>query len=170
MSNDWCAKRRRARAAASAVLSNPDLVACILRHTGPSTFAVASQVCHAWLVACRYDESVLRAVALYQGGLNKAKLTHLFAISWREADALPRTKHARAGGGAYFVYREPAVDSLLSRGGMAAWRQRLRARAESPWSPFVLWPTPPCPPRRAPWQEEERLHLLESQSAVAAAG
>jgi hypothetical protein len=157
----YVARRRRRVAATNAALSNPDIVACILRgNVGPSTFAVASEVCRAWLAVCRSDATVLRDVAMFQGGLTKAKLKHLFAISDRAADALPRTLHARHGGDTYQLYRAPAVDKLLGADGMAAWRLRLRERAASQWSPFLLWPPPACPPRRAHWQEEARLHAI----------
>ena len=164
----FVARRNRRIAVTNEALGNPDIVACILRgNVGPSTFAVASEVSHVWRTVCRSDATVLRAVALYQGGLTRAKLTHLFAITANEAKALPCSTHARHGGGVYYVYRAPAVDALLSpRGGMKAWRLRLRARAESPWSPFELWPPPPCPARRAHWQEEDRLHAVEAREAL----
>lgn len=155
----YVARRQRRVAVINEALSNPDIVACILRgNVGPSTFAVASEVSRVWLGVCRSDETVLRAVALFQGGLTKAKLIHLFAT--REVDALPRTQHALARGGAYYLYRAPAIDMLLGADGMSAWRRRMRERADSPWCPFMLWPPPPPPPRRAPCQEEERLHAL----------
>ena len=155
----WLAKRRRREAATAAVLSNADLVACILRgNVGPSTFAAASMVGRAWLQACRSDEGVLRSVALYQGGLTKAALMCLFALPSRDADALPRTSHARHGGGGFFLYREPAVDALLGAAGIEAWHCRLRARAQSQWTPPLMWTSPSRQPRRAPWQEEDRLH------------
>ena len=151
----YFARRRRRNAVTNEALSNPDIVACVLRgNVGPSTFASASAVSRVWLSACRSDESVLRGVALFQGELTRAKITHLFAILDREANALP---HERRSG---CLFGAPAVDALLSGDGMAAWRRRLRERAEAPWSPFLLWPFPPPPPRRAPFQEEERLHAL----------
>ena len=160
----YIARRQRRVAVMNEALSNPDIVACILRdNVGPSTFAAASEVSRVWLGVCRSDKTVLRAVALFQGGLTKGKLTHLFAITGREADALPHEQHACRGGRCtYYLYSAPAIDTLLGADGVAAWRRRLRARAESQWSPFVLWPPPPSPPRRAHWQEEERLHALRA--------
>lgn len=158
----WLAKRRRREAVTAEVLSNTDLVACILQfNVGLSTFASASAVSRAWLQACRSDEGVLRSVALYQGGLTKAALMRLFALPSHDADALPRTSHARHGGGRFFLYREPAVDALLGAAGMEAWRCRLRARTQSQGSPSLMRPLRPrYSPRRAPWQEEDRLHAL----------
>ena len=156
------AKRRRRAAVTAEVLSNADLVACILRfNVGPSTFALASVVSRAWLQACRSDEGVLGSVALYTGGLTKAALMRLFALTSHDADALPRTAHARRGGGRYFLYREPAVHALLGAAGMEAWRCRLRDRSQSQFPPRLMWPwQPPYSTRRAPWQEEDRLHAL----------
>ena len=158
---EWLAKRRRRDEATAEVLSNPDLVASILRgNVGPTTFAAAGAVSRAWLQACRFDEGVLHSVALYQAGLTKAALMRLFALSSHDADALPRTSHARHGGGHFFLYREPAVDALLGAAGMEAWRYRLHARAQLQGSTNIMRSRsrPRCAPRRAPWQEEDWLH------------
>ena len=150
-------KRVERRAAATReALSNPDILACILRNNvGPSTFAAVSEVCRAWRAVCRSDPTVLRAVALYQGGLTRAKLVHLFAITQNAAKSLPFVAHTRYDGATCYIYSAPAVDALLCNSGMEAWRIRLQARAGSP---VGLWPPPPRPPRRAHWQEEARLH------------
>ena len=159
------ARRKRRVAVTNEALSNPDVLACILRgNVGPSTFAAVSEVCHAWRAVCRSDATVVRAVALYQGGLTMAKLMHLFAITQKQAKGLPHAAHARYDGGTYYVYSAPAVDALLSPSGMEDWRLRLHARAKSP---FKLLPPPPCPPRRAPWQEEARLHAENTRHAIA---
>lgn len=66
--------------ATAEVLSNPDLVASILRgNVGPSTFAAAGSINRAWLQACRFDESVLHSVALYQAGLTDQSRAHALA-------------------------------------------------------------------------------------------
>lgn len=150
-------KRVERRAAATReALGNPDILACILRdNVGPSTFAAVSEVCRAWRAVCRSDPTVLRSVALYQGGLTRGKLMHLFAITQCEAKSLPYKAHTRYDGATYYVYSAPAVDALLCNSGMEAWRLRLQARASSP---VALWPPPPRPPQRAHWQEEARLH------------
>ena len=152
-------KRVERRVAATGeVLSNPDILACILRdNVGPSTFAVVSEVCRAWRDVCRSDPTVLRSVALYQGGLTRAKLLHLFAITQNAAKSLPYIAHTRYDGAIYYVYSAPAIDRLLCNSGMEAWRIRLQVRASSQ---VGLWPPPPRPPRRAHWQEEARLHAV----------
>ena len=155
-------RRKRRAAATMEALSNPDIVACILRgNVGLSTFSAASEVSRAWFTACRSDATVLRAVALRQGGLTSPELTHLFAISRKESAALPCTKACARNGGVYYVHGEPAVDALLEGpDGLQAWRLRLRARAESPWSPLILWPPPKPSTRRARWQFEENQRVL----------
>mgnify|MGYP002883617104 FL=1 len=164
----YIASRKRRVAVTNEALSNPDILAYVLRgHVGPSTFAAVSEVCHAWRAVCRSDATVVRAVALYQGGLTMAKLMHLFAITQNQAKGLPHAAHARYDGGTYYLYSAPAVDALLCPSGMEAWRLRLHARAEASGSPFKLWPPPPCPPRRAPWQEEARLHAANTRHAIA---
>ena len=109
----------RTRIAIDAVVSDVNLVALILAgNVGPSGFVAASLVCKAWLSVCREDERVLRGLAAYHGGLTKGVFVKLFAISSQEADALPRAKHLRFGGGHYFLYRADAVDAVLAVGGI----------------------------------------------------
>ena len=121
------ARRKRRVAVTNEALSNPDILAYILRgNVGPSTFAAVSEVCRAWRAVCRSDVTVVRAVALYQGGLTMAKLTHLFAITQNQAKGLPHTTHARYDGGTYYVFSAPAIEALLSPSGMEAWRLRLK--------------------------------------------
>ena len=106
-------KRMRTHAVMRDVLSDLDLVAHILAgNIGPSAFVAASLVSKGWLSVCRTDERVLRGAAQYQGGLTKGTLIKLFAISSCVADALPRTSHARYGGGTYFLYGEAAINAL----------------------------------------------------------
>ena len=110
----YLARRKRRVAVTNEALSNRDILAYVLRgNVGPSTFAAVSEVCRAWRAVCRSDATVVRAVALYQGGLTMAKLTHLFAITQNQAKGLPHAAHARYGGGAYYLFSAPAVDALL---------------------------------------------------------
>jgi hypothetical protein len=141
---------RRARwAAGEAVLCNPDLVSHILSGTvGPSTYFAASHVSRAWRAACRAGETLLRLVALYQGGLTKTAFTRLFALTPREADGFPRTSHRRGGGGVYYIYGESAVDSVLAPGGFARWHQRLANRPAASTGR----------PAADAWEVEDRLH------------
>lgn len=147
------------------VVSDPDLVALILRENiGVSAFGSASLVCRVWLQVCRSDVRLLRGVALYTDGLTKGAFMKLFAVSSSAADALPRTTHKRYGGGTYYLYRQDAVDAILADGGgMAAWRDRLRARAASPQC--VVWPFGPDQPPslRGMSGQEERLRARAAQ-------
>ena len=116
-------------AAGNAVLSNPDLVFCILSGgIGPSTYFAATLVCKSWRDACRADETLLRLVALYQGGLTRGMFTRLFALTAREARDMPHTTRTRAEGGTYYLYGAAAVDLVLAPGGFVKWRQRLESR------------------------------------------
>ena len=154
-------KRYRASEAVDLVLSDVDLIAYILTGTlGPSTFNAATLVCKAWHSVCRNDERVLRSASVYTGGLTKSALIRLFAISSKQADALPRTQHVRFGGGTYFLYREGAVDAILADGGMGRLRERFSARAANPWSSHVAFPVSPLlhGDRRCVADREERLH------------
>ena len=167
MSLGW---RRRWCAAVGAVVSDDDLVALILSQgIGPASFGAASLVCKSWLCACRSDERVLRGVARYQGGLTKGAFMKLFAITSKEADALPHSLHKRYGGGTYFLYRDNAVDAGLSVGGMEEWQRRLHLRAESPY--VGGWPqSSDC--FRLAARREERLHdqAVRRQALVSARG
>ena len=59
------ARRKRRIAVTNEALSNPDILAYILRgNVGPSTFAAVSEVCHAWRAVCRSDEWEERVVAV----------------------------------------------------------------------------------------------------------
>ena len=134
-------------AAGNAVLSNPDLVFCILSGgIGPSTYFAATLVCKSWRDACRADETLLRLVALYQGGLTRGMFTRLFALTTREARDIPHTTRKRAQGGTYYLYGADAVDHVLAPGGFVKWRQRLESR---PATTRVV---------RSSWELEDGLH------------
>jgi len=159
-------KRQRTRLAVSSVVLSPDLVTLILTdNIGPITFAAASLVCKVWLSVCRSDAAVLRGVALYQGGLTKHVFTKLFAVTYREAEALPHTTHKRHGGGTYFLYREAAVNAVLARG-VGEWRRRLRLRSENE---CIIRRSPQhqqFPACRRALQKEEHLHKQASQRSA----
>ena len=154
-------KIQRTQAAIDAVVSDDDLLALILSQgIGPASFTAASLACKSWLSVCRSDERILRGVALYQGGLTKGAFMKLFALTSKEADALPRSSHRRYGGGSYFLYRGDAVDAVLAAGGIKGWQKRLRFRAEHPC--IIGWLQKPDCFRLASWREE-RLHAQAVQ-------
>ena len=141
--------------AGEAVLSNPDLVACILSGTiGPSTYFAASLVSKGWRDACRADETLLRLVALYQGGLTRGMFTRLFALTPHEAREVPHTTHKRAAGGTYYLYGQAAVDCVLAPGGFHRWRERLERRPVTTRAPS------------GSWELEDRLHARSTRMRV----
>ena len=142
-------QRRARRAAIDAILSDPDMVVYVLKgNVGPSTFSTASLVCKTWRSACLADEALLRAVAEYQGALTKTAFVRLFAVSWRDVAKLPHEQYAR-----YALFGPAAVDAALAAG-LEAWRQRLRARASSPY----YKPLGPTHLSGTAHEHEERLH------------
>ena len=145
--------RRAKWAVTEAVLSNPDLVAHVLSGTvGPSTYFAASLVSKAWHAACRADETLLRLVALYQGGLTRTVFVRLFALTPNEAEAMPHTIKRRPLGGVYYLYGAEAVERVLADGGFDQWRQRLANRPAPRWRGTLTH-----------WRDEERLHARASR-------
>jgi hypothetical protein len=105
-----------------------DLVARILSgNVGASTFAQACMVSRTWREACTRDEALLRAVALYSGGLTKSAFGGLFALYPDELRALSHTKHAKRGSSQmYYMFAAAAVDEALCMlGGVQGWCVRL---------------------------------------------
>ena len=142
----WC--RKRESVAGARVLSNPDLVAHILSGTiGPSTYFAASLVCRAWHAACRSDETLLRLVALYQGGLTRTLFRSLFALTQQEVESLPHIVRRRPVSGTYYLYGEDAVEQVLAGGGFARWLERIAARPRQRWRSQTMG-----------WELEDRLH------------
>ena len=140
--------KRHRWAAGNAVLSNPDLVFCILSGgIGPSTYFAATLVCKSWRDACRADETILRLVALYQGGLTRGMFTRLFALTQKEVLAMPHTVRRRPRGGVYYIYGAEAVECVLSDDGFAQWHVRLSNRPAPRWGIAT-----------SHWQVEDRLH------------
>jgi hypothetical protein len=163
--SDEASARQRRRAAYSAVLTNGGLVGSILRAgIGPSTWGVAGQVCRAWREVCNSDEAALRMVAHYQGGLTKGMFCGLFALSPAEAATFAHTTHRSSKGHVYYLYRTPAIDSVLSMGGttgLSERRKRKRTPTGSPkvCSARVIMSSPDNKRLKlAPWEREDRLH------------
>ena len=121
------------RTPASVIFDNPDIVGVILRHAelGPAAFVAAARVSKAWYAACHADTDLLLAAARRYRYLTKRTMMDLFALSWREADKLPRGKSPRRNGGFLYMYCTAAIDrALLMVGGLEGWKQRLAKRAE----------------------------------------
>ena len=77
---------------------------------------------------------LLVAAALNANALTKRELMGWFALQSAEADMLPRTKHKRLAGGYYFLYRQPAFESVLGSylGNAKDWEERLQLRQAKP--------------------------------------
>ena len=150
--------RLRARAARTAVMSNTDLVCVMLNgNIGPNTLAIASQVCKTWREVCS-TEAVMRAAALYVGGVTRGVFCGMFAVSFTESRALSHVERKSGNGRTYYMYSGKAVDAVLAAGGLSERRRRL------------IWSTPSprtgaTPPRYLPerWEVEERLHAKVEQ-------
>ena len=139
------------RTAGDEVLSNPDLVAQILTGTiGPDTYFSACLVSKAWLNACRSSATLLRLVALYQGGITRTIFMRLFALSHEEAKALPHTTRHRHHIGPYYLYEKAAIDQVMEGNGLSRWRHRLERPKKSKW----------CAPTRS-WKAEFHSHCRE---------
>ena len=76
----------------------------------------------------------------------------LFALTPREAEAMPHTVKRRPLGGVYYLYGEEAVERVLADGGFDQWRRRLASR-----------PAPRWRPKPVHWRGEERLHARASR-------
>ena len=100
---------------AFAVLQDPDLVAAVLRdNCGAATVIAAGCVCRVWRAAAAQPE-VVRAAALYTGGLTKQMFMSFFALSNAKAGAYEHerclTMNAKCR--PYYMFRAPAVDKAL---------------------------------------------------------
>ena len=152
--------RRRAKAARDAVMTNADLVCVMFNgNIGPNTLAIASQVCKTWRAACS-TEAVLRAAALYTGGVTKGVFCGMFALTYAEARAIPHDERRSSIGRLYFLYSAKAVDAVLVNGGAQALSARRRRRllcSAPPPFPRARAIAPAVPHRYAPerWRVEE---------------
>ena len=79
---------------------------------------------------------LLVAAALNTNSLTKGQLMGWFALQGAEADMLPRTRHKRLAGGYYFLYRQPAFESVLLASYLNTdakyWEERLQLRRAEP--------------------------------------
>ena len=78
---------------------------------------------------------LLVAAALNTNALTKGQLMGWFALKGVEADMLPRTRHKRLAGGYYFLYRQPAFESVLAsylNTDAKYWEERLQLRRAEP--------------------------------------
>ena len=119
--------------AMAAVLDNGDLLALVLEHArlGPRELVMASRVSRLWHETCYCDVTLAVGAALAARRLTKRALMGLFALEWREADALPRAKCPRLHGGSMYLYDATVAVAGWSTcvGDSETWRTRLAQRA-----------------------------------------
>lgn len=119
------------------LLSCPDLVETLLCHIDHASSVALGRTCSAartaQRAAIRANPLLLAAAARNADrALTKTTLMGWFALTSREADALPRAVYARRrpGGGCYYLYRDDAFDRaatvVAARDGM--WAERLDRR------------------------------------------
>lgn len=163
-------RRQRLAVAAECVFANPDLVHLILNGSaGPATFVACSAVNRTVHTVCRSSDSLVRSVALYCGGLTKATMCGLFALSDAEANALPHVLRRRVGGGMYCLFGPEAVERVLADlGGMVGVRQRMRAAVEGRGVESSRSASRRTGLHRCSWEQEERLHESEVRRRRAA--
>lgn len=144
--------------AVNAVMTNTDIVSIILNgNVGPNTLGIASQVCKTWYEVCS-TETVLRAAALYIGGLTRGVFCGMFALSYAESRALPHVRRMSINmRRIYFLYTQKAVDAVLDAGGSQALRERRRRRITRQFIEY-----PPSNFHTERWRVEEMLHAKVS--------
>jgi hypothetical protein len=148
-------------------MSNADLVYVMLHgNIGPNTLAIASQVCKTWREVCSM-EAVMRAAALYTGGVTRGVFCGMFAVSFRESRAFPHEERKSGNGRTYYLYSEKAVDAMLAAGAALSERRRRLIWSTPPPSPRTGAQALLTPPRYLPerWEVEERLHARAEQDA-----
>jgi hypothetical protein len=149
--------RLRVCHAVNAVMTNTDIVSIILNgNVGPNTLGIASQVCKIWHEVCS-TETVLRAAALYIGGLTRGVFCGMFAVSYAESRALPHAQRKSRNMRIYFLYTQKAVDAVLNAGGSQALRERRRRRITSQFTEYT-----PANFHIERWRMEEILHAKVS--------
>ena len=145
--------RLRTCHAVNAVMTNTDIVSIILNgNVGPNTLGIVSQVSKIWYEVCS-TEAVLRAAALYIGGLTRGVFCGMFAVSYAQSRALPHVQRKSRNMRIYFLYTQKAVDAVLDAGGSQALRERRRRRTTTQFTKY----TPPNVNIER-WRMEELLH------------
>ena len=105
----------RTGALALEVFSSTELVEKILSHNaGIITWQAVSLLCTASLRAARSSIPLLRSVALYTGACTQQQLQQLFAVTWKEAYALPSETYEMLDS-KYKLYRASAIDAVLEK-------------------------------------------------------
>ena len=119
------------------VLEQLDLAVLVLGGLDPASMVALGRVSRN--VRAARDAAISAAPRLLvqaaenAGALTKTHLMGWFALTSAEADALPRARYMRRGGGYYFLYRQSAFEQVIGGDksllvGIADWIARLRLR------------------------------------------
>ena len=104
------------------VLSSVDLLEHILvDNVGVATYVAVRQVNSATRAVCFGSKTLLRAVALYQGGLSKREFAGLFSLNYQEAGRYPHKHQGRR-----HLFTASAIDQALAKP-WCMWRIRVDA-------------------------------------------
>ena len=95
--------------AAHHVLSDPDLLMCILSGSVRAYVAIR-QLCRATRDTCMDHKALLRTVALNAGGLKKCEFVGLFSLTYQEGSRYPHSRNGRR-----HIFSAPAIDQALAR-------------------------------------------------------
>lgn len=126
-----------ASTATAHVLQNPDLMRIVLlNNVGAATAIATGCVCRVWREATA-DQEVMRAAALYTGGLTKGMFMRFFALS---ASEMGRYEYklcfpTNPRGFKFHSYREPAVEMAIPG---RAERRRKQRGLTAPRGTFFL--------------------------------
>ena len=121
-----------------ALLNSSDVATLVFGSLNTTSMVALSRVSRGLRAVQRMAISdspqLLVAAALNTNALTKGQLMGWFALQGAEADMLPRTRHRRLAGGYYFLYRQPAFESVLASylTDAKGWEDRLQLRRAAP--------------------------------------
>ena len=121
-----------------ALLDSSDVATLVFGYLNTTSMVALSRVSRGLRAVQRRAISdspqLLVAAALNTNALTKGQLMGWFALQGAEADMLPRTRHKRLAGGYYFLYRQPAFETVLASYLTDAkdWEDRLQLRRAKP--------------------------------------
>ena len=96
---------------AEMIFNDRDLLEHVLSgNVGLETFVVVRQVNSAARAICAESKALVRAAALYRGGLNKRQFVGLFSLNYQEGSKYLHTRHGRR-----HLFGADAIDKALAR-------------------------------------------------------
>lgn len=82
----------------------------LIDNVGVDTYVAVRQVNRATRAVCSKSKRLLRAVALFKGGLSKREFAGMFSLNYKEAGLYPHTHE-----GSRHLFAAAAIDQALSR-------------------------------------------------------